>query len=252
MDILLVIAFLFFIGAIVGWCLEFLFRNLISHKGPRGEYFINPGFCTGPYLPIYGIGLSAMCIISFIVTEYIPEANDVVVIIVIAIVMNVIEFIGGFVLLKVFNMRLWDYRDRWGNIMGITCPLFALIWTAIGAVYYLVIHPYAIGWLLWLADHLAFSFFVGLFWGVFLIDLWASFYRASMIKEFADNHDVIVKYEELKDLIQRARVMADAKAVFFNQTVNAEGANVKASLAEHKDSFESKETAYASHRKNNK
>ena len=32
MNILLVIAYLFFVGAMLGWVLEFLFRNLSSHS----------------------------------------------------------------------------------------------------------------------------------------------------------------------------------------------------------------------------
>ena len=63
----LALAFLFYWGAIEGWVIEFLFRNLISHKGPRGKYFINPGFCKGPWLPIYGIGLAVMFLISALI-----------------------------------------------------------------------------------------------------------------------------------------------------------------------------------------
>jgi len=249
MNIFLSIAFLFYAGAIIGWCLEFLFRNIISHKGPRGKYFINPGFCKGPWLPIYGIGLSAMCVISYFVAANNPDANDIVVIIIIGIVMNIIEFVGGFFLLKVFNLRLWDYRERWGNIMGIVCPLFALIWFAISAVYYLFIHETAMGWLEWLSQHLAFSFVVGLFWGLFIIDLLYSFYEASIIKEFADNHDVVVKYEELKELMQKARLANGEKARILNQTSGAGAAGLKASLEQNIEEFEGKALAFKSKRK---
>jgi len=248
MNIFLTIAFLFYAGAILGWCLEFLFRNLISHKGPRGKYFINPGFCKGPWLPIYGIGLSAMCIISYFVAANNPGANDIVVILIIGVVMNCIEFIGGLFLLKVFNLRLWDYRERWGNIMGIVCPLFALIWFAISAVYYLFIHQTAMGWLDWLSKNLAFSFVVGLFWGLFIIDLIYSFYEASIIKEFADNHDVIVKYEELKELIQKARIENGEKSKIIIQTSGADGASLQDSLEQNADKFEGKATAFKSKR----
>ena len=58
MSLLLTLAFLFFIGSVLGWVLELLFRNLTQHP----EKLVNPGFCTGPYLPIYGFGLCALCI----------------------------------------------------------------------------------------------------------------------------------------------------------------------------------------------
>ena len=60
MSILLTLAYLFFIGSILGWVLELLFRNLThSHKT-----WINPGFCTGPYLPIYGFGLCVLYLLA--------------------------------------------------------------------------------------------------------------------------------------------------------------------------------------------
>ena len=56
MNIILVLAFLFYIGSIAGWVLELFFRKIVcsEHK------WINPGFLTGPYLPLYGFG----CIIE--------------------------------------------------------------------------------------------------------------------------------------------------------------------------------------------
>ena len=252
MDLFLILTFLFYCGAILGWCLEFLFRNLISHKGPRGKFFINPGFCKGPYLPIYGVGLSAMCLISYFVTEKIPNASPVIVILIIGAVMILIEFIGGFVLLQ-NNIRLWDYRDRPGNIMGIVCPLFSLIWIAIGAVYYLFIHPTIIDWIIWLADNLSYCFVVGFFWGVFIIDLVTSNKEAKMVKEFGENHEVIVKYEELKAAMQAARKENNQKTSFFNQLLNppkteAEKTEITQAIEQHTDVYESRETGVRSKR----
>ncbi len=47
MEMLLSLAFLFFIGALAGWVLELVYRNLKRKDGK----WINPGFCTGPYVP---------------------------------------------------------------------------------------------------------------------------------------------------------------------------------------------------------
>ena len=53
MNLFLTLAFLFFIGAITGWVIEVLFRRFLSSANPERKW-INPGFCTGPYLPLYG------------------------------------------------------------------------------------------------------------------------------------------------------------------------------------------------------
>jgi len=217
MNIWLALAFLFSVGAVAGWCLEFLFRNLISHKGPRGLYFINPGFCHGPYLPLYGTGLVVLFLITNFVSIYIPDANSILVIVIITIVLTLVEFIGGTIMLDKFNMRLWDYRNNWGNYRGIVCPLFTLIWGTIGAIYYLFIHELTFGWLTWLSQNLACSFFVGLFFGVFLVDWALSTIEAKMIKEFGENNDVIVKFDELKSVMMKKRVENKEKKPFFNQ-----------------------------------
>lgn len=244
----LALAFLFYWGAIEGWVIEFLFRNLISHKGPRGKYFINPGFCKGPWLPIYGIGLAAMFTISALIQTAVPNASPIVVILLIGITMNVIEFIGGYVLLKCFNTRLWDYRDQPGNIMGIFCPLFAVIWTVIGAAYYLLLHNYVISELEWLSNNLAFSFVIGLFWGLFAVDMAASFKTIAAVKKYGDKHDVIIKVEELKQAMQKQRMDKAERLKFFNEIAGTEIEDIMNNIDQHKHATESKATAGKSHR----
>lgn len=218
MTIGLILAFLFFAGSLIGWGLEFFFRNLISHKGPRLGFVINPGFCRGPYLPIYGVGLSVMFVISYLLTPEKGVAPVWVIVLGIGICMSLIEFTGGWFLLKFLNMRLWDYSDHKGNIKGFICPMFSLIWMILGALYYLVVHPLAIDGLIWLSHNLAFSFIIGLFFGFFLVDMYLSSMDAMIIKEFGKNNDVIVKYDELKALVQKRRIEELTKASFFNQT----------------------------------
>ena len=63
MNLFLTLAFLFFIGAITGWVIEVLFRRFLSSANPERKW-INPGFCTGPYLPLYGVGLCMLYLIA--------------------------------------------------------------------------------------------------------------------------------------------------------------------------------------------
>ena len=239
MNWFLVLAFLFFVGSVLGWWMEFGFRNLISHKGPRGRIFINPGFCKGPWLPIYGIGLMVMFVISYYMTSVYGTAWVSLIVLGIGLAMTLIELIGGWLLLHLLNMRLWDYRHFKGNIGGYICPQFSLIWTALGALYYLLIHPAAIDGLMWLSQHLAFSFVIGMFFGLFLPDALASASDAAVIREFGRDEAVVVKYEELKELVQEHRVENNRKARFFNQLRNEDTA-LRAFLIAHKDSMEAR------------
>ena len=63
MSVFLKLAYLFFIGSVCGWCLEVLFRRFFSRANPERKW-INPGFCTGPYLPLYGFGLCLLYLIA--------------------------------------------------------------------------------------------------------------------------------------------------------------------------------------------
>ena len=201
MSLLLTLAFLFFVGSILGWVLELLFRNLTKHP----DKLVNPGFCTGPYLPIYGFGLCVLYLLASLERYSLissPFWNKISLFAMMAVGMTVIEHVAGVFCLKVLKVRLWDYSGMWGNIQGIICPLFSFFWAVLGAMYYFLIHPYILNGLEWLANNLAFSFFIGMFFGVFIIDVANSAQLIVKLKAFAEDNNVIVRYEALKTHIR--------------------------------------------------
>lgn len=204
MNLPLILAYLFFIGSVLGWVMELIFRRFFSKANPERKW-INPGFCTGPYLPLYGTGLCVLYLLASL-EDYLPFESVVVTRIVLfvlmAVMMTVIEFIAGFISLKVSKVRLWDYTDEWGNIMGIICPKFSLFWAILGGVYYFFINPYIKESLAWLSRNLAFSFFIGLFFGVFIVDFANSAQLLVKLKHFAEENEVVLKYESIKAQIR--------------------------------------------------
>ncbi len=200
MNLFLILAFLFFLGSVFGWILELLFRRFVSSSNPERKW-INPGFCIGPYLPLYGCGLCIMYLICSLDKLNVFDnrcLNIAVLFPAMIICMTAVEYIAGILCLKIMKVRLWDYSSERGNIQGIICPKFSLAWALLGSVYYLFIHPYIIDALNWLSQNLAFSFVIGLFFGVFIIDAIYSAQLITKIKKFANDNDVIVKYEHLK------------------------------------------------------
>lgn len=201
MGVLLTLADLFFMGSVFGWILELLFRNM-KRKGGK---WINPGFCTGPYVPLYGFGLCILFLLASLEQKHIiadPVWNKAVLILAMAVCMTGIEYIAGIVCLKYFKVRLWDYSNLWGNVQGIICPIFSLAWAVLGAVYYFLVHPYILGMLHWLSQNLAFSFFIGMFFGVFIIDVVHSANLVVKLKTFAEEHKRVVSYEGIKAQIR--------------------------------------------------
>ncbi len=206
--IFLIITFLFMVGSMFGWFLELLFRRFISTKNPQRKW-INPGFLTGPALPLYGFGLVGLFAMSFI--PYISFEKEsgmtvmqlIVMLIVMGAMMTVIEYIAGLIFIKGMKIKLWDYSEEWGNISGIICPKFSVIWTLLAAAYYFFVQQYVIRLVEWFADNIAFTFVVGMFYGILIIDLVYSLNIVGNIRRFAVENDIVVRYETLKAEIRR-------------------------------------------------
>lgn len=188
------LTFIFFVGSTLGWVTELIFRRCVHKK------WINPGFLAGPCLPLYGSGLVVLYTICMFDYSFIPSPiwQKVFVIAVITAAMTLIEYITGLIFIKRLKVKLWDYSDRFGNIQGIICPLFTLIWGVIGAAYYLFIHARIVGAVHWLCSNMQYSFFVGMYFGVFIVDVAYSFKVVSKIRKFAAEHKTVVRIEELK------------------------------------------------------
>ena len=200
MTTLLTLCFLFCVGSCIGWCIEVGFRRIFTAKK-----WINPGFLTGPYLPLYGFGVVGMyliCLIPIDVGNF--WLNALITIAITGVSMTVIEYLAGLIFIKGMRVKLWDYSNRWGNIQGIICPLFSLIWLAVGALYYFVIDPFVIGWVEWFVSNMSFAFVVGFFFGVFTIDFCHSINLTVKIRKFATDHDVVVRYEKVKESIKES------------------------------------------------
>ena len=217
MNELLTLSFLFFMGSIAGWVLVLFFRRFLSSANPERKW-INPGFCTGPYVPLYGIGLCALYLIVSLEKYSVVSSvfwTRTLLFITGAAAMTVIEYLAGLLSLKVLKVRLWDYSNQWGNVQGLICPKFSLAWAVLVAVYYFAIHPYILESIAWLTNNLAFSFVIGFFYGVFVIDVVHSAQLVAKLKSYADENDVIVRYERLKDHIRAERERAHEKYRFF-------------------------------------
>ena len=134
---------------------------------------------------------------------------------ILAISLTAIEYVAGYFSLKYSKVRLWDYRNEWGNIQGIICPKFSLFWAILGAMYYFLIHPHILDALYWLSRNLAFSLFICLFFGVFLIDYAHSANLLVKLKRFAEDNDVVLRYEMIKSHIRSVQDRNREKYHFF-------------------------------------
>ena len=202
----LILAFIFFIGSLAGWVLELIFRRFFSKANPTRKW-INPGFLVGPYLPLYGFSLCAVYLLAHINVSFIHEVylRKTVLFLLMALSVTLIEYFAGLIFIKGMHVKLWDYSDEKWNIQGIICPKFTFFWYLLSAIYYFLIHPNIIHSIEWLAGNLWLSFFVGLFYGVFLIDVCYSLNILNNIQKFAKENDIIVQYEAFRKHIGELR-----------------------------------------------
>ena len=192
MKYLVIISTLFVIGSLIGWIIELFFRRFVSQKK-----WMNPGFLTGPYLPIYGFGVLALYAVSNIPLGITNQIVDIIVrILIIGVAMTVVEFIAGLIFIKGLKVKLWDYSKRKGNIMGIICPSFSLIWLVVGSLYYLLLNPFLVEGISWISENLIYTYFVGMVMGAMAVDFAYSIHLATKLKEYKEIANL--RFEDFK------------------------------------------------------
>ena len=188
---------LFVIGSLLGWLIELFFRRFVSQKK-----WVNPGFLTGPYLPIYGFGVVVLYLMSSLNLPIDNDvANAIIKVLLIGVGMTLIEFVAGLIFIKGCNVKLWDYSDRKGNIMGIICPTFSLIWLLVGSLYYFFLNPYLVKAITWISENLIYTYFIGIFMGMMLVDLAYSIHLATKLKEVKEAQGL--RFEEFKSMLKK-------------------------------------------------
>ena len=198
------LAFLFMFGSVGGWVLELFFRRIFSAKK-----WINPGFLNGPYLPMYGCGTMVLYGACFL-----PLPRWALVLLLL-VALTLLEYVTGLIFIKGLKIKLWDYSDRWGNLQGIVCPLFSLLWGCIAAGFvYLLFEPLQAA-AAWAAGNVWFIFLIGAFYGVFLADLCISFNVSFKIRKAAAQFKEAVHYEKLKAAINERRAARKLRRRFL-------------------------------------
>ena len=101
---------LFFSYAFIGWCIEVTLKYFQFHR------FINRGFLTGPWLPIYGSGA---VLITIAVKGAAPLESSIGTTFVLSLLLcGLLEYLTSYVLETRFHARWWDYSQKPMNLHG--------------------------------------------------------------------------------------------------------------------------------------
>ncbi len=239
MQLLLLFLFLFIAGAFLGWCIEVLFRRFVSAKK-----WVNPGFMKGPWLPLYGFGMVTMFLMCYLCVAFFPSSwtfynplgglfgreavsgpswYDLIPILLMGLAMNLLEFIAGVIFIKGFKVKLWDYTNMKGNILGVVCPVFAAIWFMIAIIFYYGVNPflYVLSTNVYtymfgsngIGAHFGFIFSLGVIYGVMIYDLVVSIGLFARVRRFALTSGIYERYENLKESFNASLEEAKKKMV---------------------------------------
>lgn len=130
-DLLCYLFIVFLTGCVVGWIYEEFFYRITEGM------FRNRGVLYGPWLPIYGLGaLGIYAMKPF-------KKNPVILFLLCSVITAVVEYIIGFIAIRFFNLRLWDYRGLFLNVNGIICFRSVISFAILGMVFHYLIEPAA-------------------------------------------------------------------------------------------------------------
>ena len=135
---------LFFAYAFLGWCIEVTLKFFQFHR------FINRGFLTGPWLPIYGSGAA---LITVVIKGLAPLEFSVGTTFAVSFLLcGFLEYMTSYVLEKRFHARWWDYSQKPMNLHGRVWIGNLILFGLGGVVIVYLINPL----LLRLSEHMSF------------------------------------------------------------------------------------------------
>jgi uncharacterized membrane protein len=197
-------------GTISGWVIELFWRRFFG----LARRWINPGFLNGPWLPLYGFGTIILYFISGIQVSISIKS------LIFFSGLTVLEYITGAFFVNIYNIKLWDYSNNRWNIQGIICPFYSILWTLLGLFFYYIMYPQLKGDINQLLTHLELSFFIGIYAGIFTMDLFHSFNLAKQIKTVIKetNDKWQVDYEKFKlEIRDRLKTIQSNEAKLKNR-----------------------------------
>lgn len=120
---------IFLTGCLVGWIYEEIFYWITE------GLLRNRGILYGPWLPVYGIGALGIYALKPL------KQHPVRLFLLCVAVTGVVEYIIGFVGIRCFGLRLWDYRGLFLNIGGIICFQSVVSFGLLGLTFHYLLEP---------------------------------------------------------------------------------------------------------------
>ena len=207
-DRLINLILLFFAYAFLGWCIE------VTLKYFQFRRFINRGFLTGPWLPIYGSGA---VLITAVIKGLAPLEFSVGTTFAVSFLLcGFLEYMTSYVLEKRFHARWWDYSLKPMNLHGRVWIGNLLLFGLGGVVIVDLINPL----LLRLSEHMSFPLRVIIALSlsvVFVADYVMSHFVLKLVKTSVE----LSEADDTEAISKEVRLLLSDRSVFHRRFAEA-------------------------------
>ena len=199
---------LFFAYALLGWCIEVTLKYFQFHR------FINRGFLTGPWLPIYGSGA---VLITLAVDGLAPLESSVGTTFALSFVLcGTVEYLTSFALEKRYHARWWDYSQKPMNLHGRVWIGNLILFGLGGVLIAEVLNPVFLGvfGMLTLSGREILAAGLG---GLFLADCVMSHFVLKLVKTGVESSEA----DNTEEISREVRLLLHDRSVFHRRFADA-------------------------------
>ena len=199
---------LFFAYALLGWCIEVTLKYFQFHR------FINRGFLTGPWLPIYGSGA---VLITLAVDGLAPLESSVGTTFALSFVLcGTVEYLTSFALEKRYHARWWDYSQKPMNLHGRVWIGNLILFGLGGVLIAKVLNPVFLGvfGMLTLSGREILAAGLG---GLFLADCVMSHFVLKLVKTGVESSEA----DNTEEISREVRLLLRDRSVFHRRFADA-------------------------------
>ena len=127
----------FFIYSILGFIAEALITLIF-----KGNF--SSGILFGPWTPVYGLGAIIIIIVSHKLFKNLHLnrfIETIIVFFVVSIILSSIEWLGGILIEKIFDITFWDYSSQKFNLGKYISLEMTLLWGIMSIIFIYIIRP---------------------------------------------------------------------------------------------------------------
>ena len=199
---------LFFSYSFLGWCIEVTLKYFEYHR------FINRGFLTGPWLPIYGSGACLITIAVDSLSRY--ESGYGITFALSFVLCGCLEYFASYFMEKRFHARWWDYSTKPMNLHGRIWIGNLALFGAGGVLIVHVCNP------VFLSAFAMMSFFAreilaGILASIFLADYVVSHFVLKLVKTGVESS----RADSTEEISKEVRLLLSDRSVFHKRFADA-------------------------------